>query len=1014
MFFFNFCCFSQENLISGIVKDTTGETLFGVSVVEKGTSNGVVTDFDGKYTIVLKNRSNKLEFTYIGYEPYEISVLDKNQINVSLKAISEQLDEVVVIGYGSANKREVLGAVGALSSKEIQETVPQDAISSLQGRIAGVEIVSNNAPGASSQIRIRGLSTLTDGGIGPLFVVDGQQMDNIDDISPSDIESIDVLKDGASASIYGSKSANGVVIITTKKGKAGFVKVTARTDSFFSFLSKKIPVSNATEFVLYRKLSGQQAYKDEDIYSLDRVIGNDYQAILTQLGYKNQFNVSFSGGSETAKFYFSTVLQKTKGIILNSGAEWINSTLNLDFDINKSLSFGTKIRLSFQKQYGFNEGSALRTASYRQVNVPIYQSDGSYTQLEDTPGQANPIAIIDDSVRDIRNYSANNFSYVAYKFSNGITFKSTLAVNFLLNKINLFQPSTVINVSSQFVNGTEGNNLRYNIQNENYLNFKRTFNKVHSITGLLGASIQNWQIEKATISAIEFNNDAVQTFNNVARLNTNRTNTVWRAHRLASFYTRVTYDYMKKYFLAATMRRDGSSRFGSGRKWGDFPSISGGWAISKEPFMASSKSIANFKFRAGYAITGNERIGDFLGLSLYRSGYFYSDKSGVAISQLANPDLSWEETAQQNYGIDLEILKGRIKFSLDRYIKKTTDLLYNVNLPSESGFTQQTRNVGSVENKGWDITLNGVVFRKNNFKWSSDFNISFNKNKVIKLANPNGFETGAYFVQEGQPIGNIYGYKRNGIFKYDESNAFTNDGIQLTPEFDNLGEFNGYSLNGQPYTDTVNRLKYGGVRLQGGDIIWEDLPNKEGVRDFSIDENDRSIIGNGLPKFYGGFTNRFVYKNLSLSLLVNYKFGHDIYREYDEYRDKGGNINNTPSPDAINQAWQHPGDDANYPRLTFRQNQNQIKNESNYVSQGDFIRLQNINLTYNMPKEILKKTNMFKSLSFRAVVNNVITFTSYSGYNADLRSRNPLQPGWDNLLGYPNKVEFILGLSAQF
>lgn len=1001
---------AQDNLITGKVKDTKGEILLGVTIIEKGTSNGVVTDFDGNFSIVMRDRSHLLEFSYVGYETQEVSVAGKNKIDIFLNASSQELDEVIVVGYGTVNKKDVLGAIGSVKAEEITETVPVDVVGSLQGRMAGVEIFQGSYPGESSQVLIRGVSTLSSGGIGPLYVVDGQQQDDIDNLNPADIESIDVLKDGASAAIYGSKSANGVVMITTKKGAAGYVKTSVSNNASLSFLSTKIPVANTTEYLLFEKLRCPNCNFD-DPYSLARLYGNDLQEAISQVGFKNQLNVSFRGGSETARFYFSNSILKQEGIVIGSGFERFTSLLKTDFDLNRWFSYGAKINVSYEKRSGYNEGSAFRTVSFRQPNVPIYNNaDGSFITEEDAPGRVNPVALIEDSVKDLRVYRANMYNFAKIKLTNELLFKTTLGINYAFVKSNNFNPSTVINSLSSFINGYELNNLRYDIQNENYFNYTKKINRVHSITALLGLSVQKWRSENASIYGTEFNNDAIQTLNNVTRLNGNSTRTLWSAHSLSSVYARATYDYKKKYFVAATFRRDGSSRFGLNNKWGNFPSVSAGWKISKERFMRSLSNVSNLKLRAGYAITGNERIGDFLSSPLYNPGSFYNDAGGFNVTQLGNKNLGWEETAQLNYGIDLAILKNRFSLSIDRYIKTTTDLLYNVNIPSDIGFTRLIQNVGSVENRGLEIVLQGTVLRNKNFKWSSNFNIAFNKTKVLKLANPEGFETGAYLVKEGQPIGNMYGYSRKGIFKYDASNAFTDNGIQLTPVLDEDGPVpDTYTLNGAPYTGNINKLTFAGIELKGGDIIWEDRNN-----DFKIDaDNDRAIIGNGLPDFVGGFRNKFEYQHFSLSILFNYKFGHDIYRYWSEARDKRGAVQVSPSPDAINEAWSAPGDQANYPRLLPNTVQNQLQREDTYVDQGDFIRLQNINFTYKLPKYLIKSIDVFNSLSFSAVANNVLTFTNYSGYTPDLGRGNPLQAGWDTLR-YPNRLEIMLGVKATF
>lgn len=1013
--FLSLTAFSQENRVSGSITDSNGDLLLGVSVIEIGTTNGVVSDFDGNYSIQLKRDTAVLEFSYTGFKTVEISITDKKQVDVILKPSTEELEEVVVIGYGTVKKKDVLGAIGSVKAKELSESIPIDAIAAMQGRVAGVQIFTNSgAPGETSDVVIRGLSTLS-GGVSPLYVVDGQQLEDIDFLNPEDIESIDVLKDGASAAIYGSRSVNGVIMITTKKGKAGFVKVKTSINSGISFLNRKIPVSNSfqrIQFELQRtknKTSGSIIKFVNDTLGVQTQISNDLQEIISKIGLKTQVNASFSGGSETAKFYFSTGILKQEGIVLGSGYDKFTTSLKADFDIGRRVSVGSRINSTYQNTEGINEGAIFKEVSYRQPNVLIYDYDGSYFPV--TNGRKNPVSNAALSVKKTRVFKVANFSYIDFKITPGLSFKTNLGVNFNYQKRNNFSPSETIEVTSE-ITGKEENILLYDFQNENFFNYNKKLKGGHLVSGLLGMSIQKWNNETAVHDALEFNNDAIQTFNNVVRYNTTATQTTQSENSLSSVYARVSYDYKKKYFVAGSFRRDGSSRFGDDKLWGNFPSVSAGWNLHKEKFMNTLDFISLLKLRASYAITGNERIPNDRDRALYDPGYTYEGVNGFAPAQLGNADLKWEETAQQNYGLDLNLFNNRIQLNIDGYIKTTTDLLYDVRIPEETGFSNFLSNVGSIENKGIEIQLSGTVFQVRDFKWFSSFNIAFNKNKVLDLSDEDGFETasGAYFIEEGKPIGNMYGYRNLGVFQYDESNAFTDVGVQLTPNFDDNNNFVNYSLNGETYTGTVNQLKWANNVLKGGDIIWEDQNG-----DFNIQAtNDRVTIGNGLVDFNGGFRNVFEYKDISLSFLFDFSFGNDIYRKYDDERDKSQSGSKTPGPARIDNAWQEQGDLTNFPILLSNRPQNRTGFDSNYVSQADYIRLQNINISYRFPKKVLNKIGFLENLSLNTVVNNVMTFTNYEGYNPSLGFRgSPLEPGFDTLR-YPNKIEFIFGLVAQF
>jgi TonB-linked SusC/RagA family outer membrane protein len=1009
----NFSINAQLITVTGTVVDSGGMPIPSVSVIQKGTKNGTAADFDGNYSITLINGSSKiLVFNSLGFKPKEVTVGLKSKLNITLEQSSEQLDEIVVIGYGTANRRDVLGSVVSVKAAELNESVPVDALSGLQGRVSGVQILTNGAPGSSADIQIRGVSTLSAGN-NPLFVVDGQQVDNIDNINPTEIESLEVLKDGASAAIYGSRSANGVIIITTKKGKIGKPVVKLSIQNSLSYLRNKVPVSNTLQrnkFVSLRTGSTDASGSDVDSLGIRQQLVVDIQDLIKQVGQKTQVNLAFSGGSENAKYYWNTGFLDEEGIIVGSNFRRINTNLNLSFDITKKLSAGTRLTGTFQNQDGIPEGTVFRELSYRQPDVLIYDFDGSF--IRERFARNNPVARALLGRQDNVQYRFSSFNFVNYQFTPEFSFRTTLGVNFRLQKLNEFRPSQTVDALNGRINGRERQRLSYDVQSENYFSYNKKFKGGHTVSGLLGFSIQKWHQENSEIRANEFNNDYIQTFNNVAEFDVSNTGTAEFENALSSVYGRVTYDYDKRYLLGATIRRDASSRFGANNQWGNFPSLSAGWRISNEPFVKNLNidSLTEFKLRASYAITGNERIGNYLTQALYGPGNFYDGINGFAAFQLGNADLAWEETAQQNYGVDLSFFGRRLSISVDHYIKTTTDLLYQRPIPEETGFSQITANIGSLENRGFDVEISGTPIQTKDFSWNTNFNFSYNQNKVLTLADEDGFETGGYFIEEGQPIGNIYGLQNLGVYRYDESNAYTDDGVRLTANFDENDNFANHSLNGQIYTGNINQHTYNGRLLAGGDVIWQDQN-----ADFKIDaSNDRTTIGNGLAEYVGGWNNTLNYKNLSLAFLFNFSFGNDIYRGYDHTRDKANNSVYTPGPDRIENAWVNQGDITRYPSLQNSRVQNRTEFDSNYVSSGDFIRLQNVRLNYNFSQEVLEKVKIFNGLSLSVVANNLITFTNYEGYNPELGTRgNPLEPGWDNLR-YPNKTSIIFSLDAQF
>lgn len=1007
LFFLNFSAAAQQQ-ISGTVTSSDGEPLIGVSVVQIGTSTGTVTDIDGNYAFSFSpDRGNKIRFSYTGFASQEVEVGTQSVINIVLEGDSEILEEVVVIGYGTERKRDVLGSIASIRSEDIAQNTPVDAFDAVQGRLAGVQITGGGSPGESTDIRIRGTSTLS-GGVGPLYVVDGQQLDNIDNLDPNSIASIEVLKDGASAAIYGSKSANGVVIITTKQGQSGRVSVELTHNTTLSEIYRLLPVANTRQRQLFETGRNGGIPSETDVDSLSTRFQQevDIQDLLTQTSVRNQTNLALSGGGEKTKFYWNTGIVDQEGIIFNSSYRRYNSNLNVDFDLGNKFSAGTRLNASYEFRKGLNESSVLRQLAERPAYLPVRDFNGEL--FPETFGRQNPLAEALETRRDDRNFRANLFNYVEFKLTPDLSLRSTLGVNFRFRKRNNFDP-LIVQTPGNPATGSELQDLQHDIQQENYLTYKKKFGK-HRITALAGTQIQQWNIEFSRIQAVSFASDLVETFNNVAELNLAQTTTTREGHALASLYGRLSYNYDGKYLFAATVRRDGSSRFGADRRFGNFPSVSAGWRISAEPFWDGLREIvSDFKVRAGYAITGNERIGNYDASLLYSPGFIYGGVNGVAPTQLSNPNLGWESTEQLNYGVDLEFFQGRAGVTLDVYRKTTKDLLYDVPLPEESGFGSVRQNIGSIENSGVELTVSGTPINTGKFKWFTSFNIATNDNKVLDLADDDGFEDGNFIIKEGEPLGNMFGYANNGVFAYDESNAFTSEGQQLTPNFNDAGEFVNYTLNGSEFNGEVNQLRFGNTVLQGGDIIWDDLDGN-----FLINSFDRQVIGNGYADVFGGFFNEFTYAGVSLAVLFDYNFGNDIFRAYDNLRNFNNSFGRTPSPERIEGAWTQQGDVTEWPSLDRRRPQNRLNPNSQMISSGDFIKLRSIRAGYNLPQSLLGKANWISSVRLTLAVNTPVVWTEYTGYDPELNTRgNALQPGFD-FLRYPGTTEYIFGLQAKF
>lgn len=1012
LFFFMFLAFqvhAQTKTITGTVTSEDGSPVPGVNVVQKGTTNGTATDFDGKYTLDLQGGLDILEFSYIGFATQDIKVGNLRSINVTMTEDTQSLDEVVIIGYAPVDREKVLGAMSTVDSKEIVQVTPTNSFEAVQGRLSGVQILSNGGPGAGFDIRIRGIATFSSG-TSPLYVVDGQQLTNIDNLDPSDIKTFEVLKDGATAAIYGSRGANGVVLITTKSGSAGGVKIDVTANTAYTTLNGSLPLSNTRQRVLYEDIqrSNQTALTANQRDSLSLLLRNsfDLQKLITRPAVRQQVNIGVSGGDEKTKVYWNTGYLDQEGVVVNSSYKRLNSRFKMDFKASKKFTLGTNLNLSFEEQYGLNENQVFQQMVERIAYFPVFEPDGSYSP--EIAGRQNPLAEAQLRTQRSRNYRANLFNYAEYKILPSLSFKSTLGINFRYRKDNDFEPILTQNPNNPIPKGAEENQLSYDIQQENFFNYIQKFGD-HSVSAFAGMQLQKYWFEGLGIGA-NFLTDNIETFNNVDPLtlaiNTGQTEN--ENHTLFSLFAGFNYDYKNKYLVGATIRRDGSSRFGEENKYGVFPSVTLGWRVSGENFMADSNVINNLLFRYSYGQTGNENIGNYEFTSTYAPGAIYNGVSGIFPATLGNSAISWENTISNNIGMDLGMFNNRFNLSVDVWSRLTEDLLATVPLAEESGYSGIRQNIGSVENRGIDIALSGTILQSDNFTWSSSFNISFLENEVKELAGGTSFQSGNYLIEEGQPIGNIYGYKNLGIYQYDESNAYSEQGVRLTPNFDSDGAFVNYTLNGQEYTGTVNQMRNAGQVLRGGDIIWDDVSG-----DYDITVDDRQIIGNGLPKYFGGFSNDFTYKNFSFGFLLDYTFGNDLYRNYDEARNDLNSANETPGPDRIEGAWRNPGDITEFPRLA-RVAQNRERPNSFYVTPGDYIRLRYVRFEYRLAPDYLNRIDWINAVSFNLSFNNWYTWTNYVGYNPELGSRgNALQPGIDNLR-YPNTRDIILGLRVQF
>ena len=641
------------NKVFGVIVDEEGEPLIGVTVRIKGTGKGTITNFDGEFSLEDDNRKTPLLFSYIGKEDVEKLPVYGKSMKLVMKdsQVGKKLNEVIVVGYGTMKKRDVTGSISSISSKEIENKMATNVYEALQGSTAGVQVVSGSGqPGESSTIKVRGTSTFSSEGVSPLYIVDGAPMESIDDINPSDIVSVEVLKDAASAAIYGSRSANGVIIVTTRGGQEGKPEINVKYYHSWGKLSHKIPQANRADRLFYDQArrnyfltyGGGNPDQSMDIlqdpYNYFFNVDNDYLDMITQVGNKDEVDVSIGGGSKALKYFVNTAYYNERGIIDNTGYQRFSTRVNADYSPSKWLSMGSRMSLSYSKKEGVNEGQLLSSVLSRRPYFNTTYSDGSIVGVFN--GQKNPVALINNTTDFTNSYKANFYQYFNFKFNKHLSFRTNINANFYLDKRKKLIPSLITDEWQKSNNGYSYNYLNWNWMNENYFTYTRNWG-AHHFTGMAGMSVQKWYYENENIAGMNASTDYIYTLNAfAANLDLSATGSVETRHSLASFYTRITYDYLRRYLLTLNVRRDGSSRFAKNNKWGNFPSASFGWRFSDEKFMKGARKVmTDGKIRVSYGVTGNQSIGNYEYVYSYTPSNIYDGVGGVKPARIGSSDL---------------------------------------------------------------------------------------------------------------------------------------------------------------------------------------------------------------------------------------------------------------------------------------------------------------------------------------------------------------------------------------
>ena len=969
---------SQFGNLSGTVTDESGMPLVGVSVVIKGTNKGVATDFDGKYSLTDVPKGAVLQFSSVGYQTTDVKA-NNSQLNIKLAEATQNLDEVVVVGYGTQKKGDVTTAITSVKTKDLEQRPVISAAQAIQGRAAGIQVVQpNGAPGAGLAVRIRGNTSISASN-DPLYVVDGIPVQDISSIAPNDIESMQVLKDASSAAIYGSRAANGVVLITTKQGKRNEPKVSVNTYIGVSEIAKKIPSLNTQQY--YELMNETKAVATATLAGLtDKT---DWYKETFRAGFTQNTQLSVSNASDNTKYYLSAGHTKEDGIIRSSFFERYNVRLNLEAKMRQWLTFETNLSYADYESNGIISGLGANRAGVvlSVINTPHYAPIWSEKTGEegwyyyDFKG-ANLSHPVENISRRADNLLKNNrfvgSGSAIVQLMKGLRYKSTLAIDRLSSKENRFTDPKLTSYGRR--NYGEAADIRKNntlLTFDNILTFDKTFGK-HNLSLLGGTSFTNAKMDASEMYATHFLTSDIKTLNAANKIGQGSITNA-EEWSMMSYLGRLSYNYDSKYLLTANFRADGSSKLAPGKRWGYFPSVSVGWRLSRESFLSNIEWLSELKLRGGWGQTGNQAgISSYAYLQRYkiaRQNWWGNGANANAMITLtpnsfSNPNLTWETTTQSNIGLDVALFKNRLAFAIDAYIKNTTNLLMEVPLPATSPVPSIYRNEGEMTNKGKEFSVDSRNLT-GELEWNTNFNISLNRNKLNKLS-----------LQK--------------VYYYASTSEATSEQVVRITEGQPLGKFWG--------------LISEGVDPQTGDIKYKDL-NGDG----RITVSDKTYIGDPNPDFTFGFTNDFSYKNFTLSVFFQGSYGNDIYNA--SRIETEGMYDGKNQSTAVLNRWKKRGDITDIPRAV--KGTDNIKASSRWVEDGSYLRLKTLTLAYNLPTQALQQYGIRKVQPY-LTAQNLWTLTNYKGFDPEVNeglSGPTMGIDWGT---YPQTKSFIFGLNIEF
>ncbi len=983
--------FAQNVQIRGTVSDETGAPLPGATIIIKGTTTGTTTDIDGQYSISSPS-NGVLVFSFIGYNPIEREVGNQSEINISLQPDLSDLDEVIVVGYGTAKKSQLTGAISSIGSKEIQELPITDARQALQGRAAGVDVTQpGSKPGSAPQVRIRGRRSFNASNE-PLYVIDGiPVVGGLNDINPQDITSMEVLKDASATAIYGSRGSNGVVLITTKRGTKG--KTIVSVDSYYGLSRElgRIDVFNGPEFAEYkresRRASGEYPQgpatpaADESLFEPVELEGiasgrsSDYVGGLLRNGAIQSHQVGISGGSDKTTFFVSANYFNDKGVIINQDYSRYTFRANIDHQINKKVKIGTSTLISYSERNGENFNPLGGALAENPLGKP-FDEDGNIIFLPTSDGlRTNPFAeIVQGAQEDLtKNYRIFNSIFAQYDILPGLSYRMVFGPDITISRNGRFTGSQTNARRGGDATGSVNDEFTFNFTLENILSYTKTFKENHNLNVTALQSIQQDRYEQTTVSVSGIPAES-QFYNRLGDASQiTGANTNLREWALMSFMGRINYDFKNKYLLTATLRADGSSRFGENNRFGYFPSVAVGWNVHSESFLQNSSTVDQLKFRVSYGSIGNQAINPYQTQALLgRTSYAYDNSAafGYRPNTIGNPDLRWETSTTFNAGLDFALWNSRVFGSVEYYITNTSDLLAPQPLPNSIGFGGFTTNIGETQNRGIELTLSTLNMEKGDFTWTTDLIFTKNTEEIISLPNGDDISAGRFI---GQPLTIFYDLKKIGIWQTDETD--------LAKTFGN----------------------------KPGEIKIEDF-NGDGV----INSLDRQFLGSAVADFAMGMTNRFSYKGFDFSFFLYGRFGSMLRSQFHTSNNSlAGRYNNLDID-----YWTPNNPTNSYPRPNVNQESAKYASSMQYFD-GTFIKVRNINLGYNFTPEAAKKIGM-TSLRIYTSIQQPFIFANYRSEHKGIDpevfidGEQGVGGGIVNSNVSPAVTSFTFGINAKF